>query len=316
VTFVDLDQLESAVRTWTGAGPIEGAVVLQLIARLRAAELGERAVRNIRFPAQALEVLGLPDDDETPLDNDRPDPFGGFPRKFAARMSEILDRGGEKLKEAEVSASRILANLETPIVEARPLDLAFAEEPPCSCDEALALRARIAELETQLTYASADFLSLRARIRDLETKLDLYERAEPNGAMERLRRAIGPLSDRYPGSARQALSAADELNRWMVATERRAVDAEERVLEIETRLAAPLPSVGGEWVEGTIRDLERAAQLAIGEEQSKANPDSHHIAVFCNTVRLCRESNRLAKGSLIQPPPMGHAASKEAESDG
>jgi hypothetical protein len=170
-----------------------------------------------------------------------------------------------------------------------PLKLAFVEEPPCSCDESLQLRV----------------------------KLDLYERAEPNGAIERLRRALNRLTEQHNGdSIREAYAALDVIGRWMVATERRALDAEGKVAELETRLAAPLPSVGGEWVEGTIRDLERAAQLAIGEEQSKANPDSHYIAVFCNTVRLCRESNRLAKGALIQPAPADRAASKETNSDG
>jgi hypothetical protein len=64
------------------------------------------------------------------------------------------------------------------------------------------------------------------------------------------------------------------------------------------RLRAPAASVGGYWVEGTINDLARAAQVCIAEEQAKASPDNHYIAVFCNTVRLCRESNRLARSGL------------------
>jgi hypothetical protein len=295
VNFLDLDTVELRARTCleSGSGTIEPQTVLELVRLLRAG--------NKAMGASVLVAA--------PLDNGRADPVGSFPHKFAANVGEILERG-ERLGEAKTES----------------LGLAFAGEPVCSCDESLALRKRIAEFETQLTYASTDFLSLRARIRDLETKLDLYERAEPNGAMERLRKFLLDEHGRHDLSwsdgardaevLRRGNEIAGELHRWMVATERRAVDAEAKTAELEARLAAPLPSVGGEWVEGTIRDLERAAQLAIDEEQSKANPDSHYIAVFCNTVRLCRESNRLAKGSLIQPPPMGHAASKEAESDG
>lgn len=50
-----------------------------------------------------------------------------------------------------------------------------------------------------------------------------------------------------------------------------------------------LPSVAGAHVEGTLGELERRAQLAIGREQATIDSDNATIAVLCDTVRLVRE---------------------------
>jgi hypothetical protein len=53
-------------------------------------------------------------------------------------------------------------------------------------------------------------------------------------------------------------------------------------------------TVAGDWVDGTIADLARAAEVLIFDEQDKAAPDSRLIGVLCNTVRLTREWSRSA----------------------
>jgi hypothetical protein len=286
VTFIDLDDLErkarAAAESWSEArfnpasghqigeadftatlpGPVgiftvnaSPAVVLELIARLRAAELGERAVRNIRFPAQALEVLGWPDDDDAPAEDRAdcsPDPVireipvalrGAVealadPPKLTKRKSEFIcprcgshyfgssncTGPGPMVRHCHGPHGNGGCGFTWPEADDRlhglePISAAEfgPEAEACSCDESLQLRA----------------------------KLDRYERAEPNGAMEQLYRFLFDVAgcdlsnDTTEDAAliRRGRNAADEVHRWMVATERRALDAEKRVAELEAAAA-------------------------------------------------------------------------------
>lgn len=185
--FIDLDDLERKAQAAQAKGTMFGVTpeaMIQLIAMLR----GEGTVC-----ANLEAVTG---------------PGGAILEALDARTAEVLGRCRDKLKEAEASAGRILENLETPI------DV-------CSCDESLALRA----------------------------KLDRYERAEPNGAMQRLRKFLLDVvgcdlsgdTDEDAALLQQGRDAADEVHRWMVTIERRALDAETRLAALKLRPVSEAP---------------------------------------------------------------------------
>jgi hypothetical protein len=69
-----------------------------------------------------------------------------------------------------------------------------------------------------------------------------------------------------------------------------------RVLELLRRGARHV--VGGEFMERTLADFERACEVHIEEEQARPLPNNALIAVLCDAVRLSREHARVAKGSL------------------
>ena len=50
-----------------------------------------------------------------------------------------------------------------------------------------------------------------------------------------------------------------------------------------------LPEVAGRHIEGSLEALERRAKFYIAEQQEKPSPDNALIALFCDTIRLCRE---------------------------
>jgi hypothetical protein len=66
--------------------------------------------------------------------------------------------------------------------------------------------------------------------------------------------------------------------------------------------AAPrLPAVGGDRLERTLADFERACLVCLDDEQRRPNPDNALIAVLCDAVRLARE----------QTPPLAQEAAPQ-----
>lgn len=63
-------------------------------------------------------------------------------------------------------------------------------------------------------------------------------------------------------------------------------------------LGRALPSVEGDYLLRTLHEHTLACQLLIKEEQEKALPDSHLISTLCESIRLCRENERLGKRGL------------------
>ena len=53
--------------------------------------------------------------------------------------------------------------------------------------------------------------------------------------------------------------------------------------------------VAGQYCLASLAEHERSCLLLIEEEQRKANPDTRLIAVLCDSVRLTRETEALAK---------------------
>ncbi len=77
--------------------------------------------------------------------------------------------------------------------------------------------------------------------------------------------------------------------------------AEQRGAKAALDLGRALPSVEGNYLLRTLNDHTLACQLLIKEEQEKALPDSHLISTLCESIRLCRENERLAKRPIAIP---------------
>lgn len=59
-----------------------------------------------------------------------------------------------------------------------------------------------------------------------------------------------------------------------------------------------LPEVGGNALDRSIADFDRACRVLIGNEQRKLRPDNHLVAVLCDSVRLGREYVASSNGKL------------------
>jgi hypothetical protein len=58
------------------------------------------------------------------------------------------------------------------------------------------------------------------------------------------------------------------------------------------RPTEPTVVVGGQWMERSLVEFERACKLLLEAEQAKLAPDSALIGLLCDAVRLCRERDR------------------------
>jgi hypothetical protein len=62
-----------------------------------------------------------------------------------------------------------------------------------------------------------------------------------------------------------------------------------------------LVAVAGDSVTRPLYELDRACDVLLDEEQRKLSPDNALIAVLCDTVRLIRESEKLARAPIAMP---------------
>ena len=131
---------------------VSPAVVLDLIGRLRKAE----ATLNSAFVAATESVTG----------KSREEIEAGAARvgeilrdQLATRLVETLERGAEKLKAAESDpgVAHVLTRgcHATDHADCNPDFCGAARGEECNCEQAIQLRARIAELETQVARLNA-----------------------------------------------------------------------------------------------------------------------------------------------------------------
>lgn len=72
----------------------------------------------------------------------------------------------------------------------------------------------------------------------------------------------------------------------------------------DTNRDCDLPQVGGEMMDRSIADHQRACRVLINDEQRKIAPDNHLIATLCDSVRMGREYVRHMRDTVRAALPI------------